>query len=70
MHNNLLLPVGNVSAVAELIQDSIALDAHASDVSLSILNGNNTQQLYGTFYDTTNATAQRIAEALSGQSSA
>lgn len=50
-----------------LIQNSIALDAHALDVSISILAGSNTSQLYGPPFDTTNATAIRIADAIKGQ---
>ena len=57
---------GNKTAVAELLQASIALDPHAAEVDLANLTGNNTEQLYGAGYDTTNATATRIAGAILG----
>ena len=56
----------NATAVMQLIQASIALDAHALDVSTSILYGNKTEQLYGSSYDTTNMTATTLAQAISG----
>lgn len=52
--------------MAQLIQASVALDAHASTVSTSILYGNKTEQLYGSSYDSTNTTATTLAQAILG----
>ena len=61
------LPVGNATALAALISASMTLDVSQQDIVAAVLLGSNvtsTLLLGGTTYDTTNATAANIADAI------